>query len=173
MESSTIPVISRYQDMVVQFLTAGNVSASENYRRMQNVYGMKCMKRRSVFRWLRDFRSARSSTDDTPRPDQAHVVKQVADMDRLVKMNRRITTREIAKKMSMSIRSMHTVLRKRLRYHKVCAQWVPKHLTEEQEIHHISASMKFLMRWYLLTFLCDPIVHNSCDPPGRFVIRCR
>ncbi|KFM69132.1 hypothetical protein X975_07700, partial [Stegodyphus mimosarum] len=52
-------------------------------------------------------------------------------------MNRRITTREIAKEMFMSVGSVHTILRERLRYRKVCAQWVPKYLTKEQKIHHV------------------------------------
>ncbi|GFT18284.1 VWFC domain-containing protein [Trichonephila clavipes] len=34
--------------VVVQFLTSKNMSASEIYRRMQNVYGTECMSRRSV-----------------------------------------------------------------------------------------------------------------------------
>ncbi|GFW87142.1 hypothetical protein TNCV_5124961 [Trichonephila clavipes] len=57
--------IKRRQSVVVQFLTAENVSGNEVYHRMQNVYVMACMNRRLVFQWSRDFQSGRSSTDDS------------------------------------------------------------------------------------------------------------
>ncbi|XP_035211856.1 histone-lysine N-methyltransferase SETMAR-like [Stegodyphus dumicola] len=50
--------------------------------------------------------------------------------------------------MSISIGSVHTILHERLGYLKVCAQWVPKHLTEEQKINRMSVSMKHLMRYH-------------------------
>lgn len=56
----------------------------------------------------------------------------VADVHRLLKINRRITTLEIAEEISMSIGSVYAILRERLQYRKICAQWVSKHLTEEQ-----------------------------------------
>ncbi|KFM74607.1 Jerky protein, partial [Stegodyphus mimosarum] len=135
---------------VVQFLTADNVSASGICHRIQNVYGMECMKHRSVFRWFRDFCSGRSSTDDRPQPGQAPVVisqERVADVECFMKMNQRTTALERVEEISMSIGSMNTILHERLRYRKVCAQWAPKHLTEEQKIHHMSVSMQHLM-WY-------------------------
>ncbi|GFW46003.1 jerky protein [Trichonephila clavipes] len=41
---------------------------------MQNVCGTECISRRSEFRWYRDFRSGRSSTDDRSRPGQSKMV---------------------------------------------------------------------------------------------------
>lgn len=62
------------QHVVVQFLITENVSASQIYRRNQDVYGIECMSGRSVLRWCRNFNSGRSSTDDRSQFGQAHVV---------------------------------------------------------------------------------------------------
>ncbi|GFS50236.1 jerky protein [Nephila pilipes] len=48
--------------------------------------------------------------------------------------------------MSLNKGSVYTILHERLQYRKSCAQWVPKHLTEEQKIHSMSVSMQHLMR---------------------------
>jgi hypothetical protein len=57
------------------------------------------MSRTAVFRWCSDFRHGRVSTADMRRPVQAYVVnteESVAAMNKLVRENRRITTREFA-----------------------------------------------------------------------------
>jgi histone-lysine N-methyltransferase SETMAR len=140
----------RSQRAVVQFLTAEDESPVEIYRRMQNVYGTVCLSRTSVFRWCSEFRKGRTNTDDKPRPGQAHMVitrETITAVDNLVRNNRRITTREIVATLSISKGSVHTIHHERLEYRKVCAQWVPKHLTEEQKTYRMGACMQHLLRY--------------------------
>ncbi|GFY12181.1 hypothetical protein TNCV_3097351 [Trichonephila clavipes] len=66
----------RCQRMVEQFLTEENVSASEIYIIECKMCAMECMSRRLVFRWCRDFRRRRSSTDDRSRPGQVNVLSE-------------------------------------------------------------------------------------------------
>ncbi|GBN12818.1 hypothetical protein AVEN_213669-1 [Araneus ventricosus] len=54
-------------------------------------------------------------------------------MDELIRQNRRITTCEIAVELSISKGNVHHIIHKKLGYGKVCAQWVPKHLSENQK----------------------------------------
>ncbi|GBN95400.1 hypothetical protein AVEN_218268-1 [Araneus ventricosus] len=54
-------------------------------------------------------------------------------MDELIRQNRRITTRKIAVELSISKVFVHHIINKKLGYGKVCAQWVPKHLSENQK----------------------------------------
>ncbi|GFT94098.1 jerky protein [Nephila pilipes] len=44
--------------------------------------------------------------------------------------------------------SVHAILYERLQYQKVCVQWVPKHLTEEQKIRRTYVSMQHLKRFH-------------------------
>ncbi|GFR32737.1 hypothetical protein TNCT_372941 [Trichonephila clavata] len=63
----------------------------------------------------------------------------LASVDRLVRINRRITTRVIAEEMSMSKESVHTqYCMKGCNSESFEPQWAPKHLTEEQKIHRMS-----------------------------------
>ncbi|GBL90330.1 hypothetical protein AVEN_130416-1 [Araneus ventricosus] len=67
---------------------------------------------------------------------QTHVVTNsatISAMDELIRLNRRITTREIAVELSISKGTVHHIIHKTLGYGKVCAQWVPKHLSENQK----------------------------------------
>jgi hypothetical protein len=44
-----------------------------------------------------------------------------------------ITVTEIAYKMDLSCGSSYYIIHKDLRYHKICARWVPKWLTDENK----------------------------------------
>ncbi|GBN05110.1 hypothetical protein AVEN_219646-1 [Araneus ventricosus] len=70
------------------------------------------------------------------RPGQAHVVNNstpISAVDELIRQNRRITIREIAAELQISKGTVHHIISKNLGYGKVCAQWVLKHLSENQK----------------------------------------
>ncbi|GFY71616.1 hypothetical protein TNIN_35181 [Trichonephila inaurata madagascariensis] len=108
----------RCQLTVVQFLTPGNGSASEIYRRKQNVHCPLRFSLRSVFRW-RDFHSGNSGTDNISRPSQEIVVitkKTVVDVNRYVRINRRIITFVNSRGSIYEQRSILPILQERLQY---------------------------------------------------------
>ncbi|GBM59194.1 hypothetical protein AVEN_171248-1 [Araneus ventricosus] len=81
---------------------------------------------------------------DLPRPEQAHVVinsAMISAVDELIRQNRRITTREIAVELSISKGTAHHIIHKKLGYGKVCAQSVPKHLSENQKTARIGVCL--------------------------------
>jgi len=138
------------QRAVIQFLSAEGVSGTDIYNRMKNVYGTECMSRTAVFRWYSDFRHGRVSTADMPPPGQAHVVitqESIAAVNSLMRENSRITTREIADSLSVSKGTVDTILHEHLHYSKVCAQWVPKHLTEDQKCLRMGICFQHLLRY--------------------------
>ncbi|GBM06573.1 hypothetical protein AVEN_220019-1 [Araneus ventricosus] len=104
--------------------------------RKKEVYGEQCLVRCTIFRWCQRYEVGRINTKDLPRPWQAHVMTYSATISavyELIRQNRRITTREIAVELSISNGTMHHIIHKKLGYGKVCAQWVPKHLSENQK----------------------------------------
>ncbi|GBN05484.1 hypothetical protein AVEN_91055-1 [Araneus ventricosus] len=81
------------------------------------------------------YEAGRVFIKDLPLPVSAYGVidsATISSMDELIRQNRRITTREIAVELSISKGIVHHIIRKKLGYGKVCAQWVPKHLLENQ-----------------------------------------
>ncbi|GBO17112.1 hypothetical protein AVEN_38925-1 [Araneus ventricosus] len=124
------------QRAVIQFLRAEGEHASQIYRRMKEVYGEQCLPRCTIFRWCQHYEAGGVNIKVLPRPGQAHVVTNsatISAVDELIRQNRRITTREITVELSISKGTVHHIIHKKLRYGKVCAQWVPKHLPENQK----------------------------------------
>ncbi|GBM96628.1 hypothetical protein AVEN_273163-1 [Araneus ventricosus] len=125
------------QRAVIQFLCTEKEHASQIYRRMKEVYGEHCHARRTIFRWCQRYEAGRVNIKALPCPGQAHVVTNsstILVVDELIRQNRWITTREIAVELSMSKGALHHIIHKKLGYGKVCAQWVPKHLSKNQKM---------------------------------------
>ncbi|GBN89698.1 hypothetical protein AVEN_57091-1 [Araneus ventricosus] len=119
------------QRAVIQFLRGEGEHSSQIYRRMKEVFGEQCLARCTIFRWCQCYEPRRVNIKDLPRPMQAHVVTNsatISAVDELIRQNRRITTCEIAIELSISKGTVHRIIHKRLGY--VCAQWVPKHLSD-------------------------------------------
>ncbi|GBN37605.1 hypothetical protein AVEN_55616-1 [Araneus ventricosus] len=79
----------------------------------------------------------RVNIKDLSHPAQAHFVTNSATtsaVNELIRQIRRITTRENAVELSISKGTVHHIIHKKLDYGKVCAQWVPKHLSENQKM---------------------------------------
>ncbi|GBM27305.1 hypothetical protein AVEN_222381-1 [Araneus ventricosus] len=103
---------------------------------MKEVHGEHCLARCTIFRWCQRYEAGRVNIKDLPRPGQAHVVTNTATIsavDELIQQNRRITTLEVAVDLSISKETVHHIIHKKLGYSKFYAQWVPKHLSENQK----------------------------------------
>ncbi|GBM81037.1 hypothetical protein AVEN_56746-1 [Araneus ventricosus] len=115
------------QRAAIQYLRAEGEHASQIYRRMKEV---------TIFRWCQCYEEGCVNVKDLPRPGQAHVVTNsatISAVDELIRQNRRITTREIGVELSISKGNVHHMIHKNFGYGKVCAQWVLKHLSENQK----------------------------------------
>ncbi|GBO33015.1 hypothetical protein AVEN_236748-1 [Araneus ventricosus] len=104
---------------------------------MKEVYGEQCLARCTIFRWCQRYEAGRVNIKDLPRPGQAHIVTNSAmtsAVNELIRQNRRITIREIAVELSIRKGTVHHIIHKKIGYGKVCAQWVPKHLSENRKM---------------------------------------
>ncbi|GBN82095.1 hypothetical protein AVEN_63927-1 [Araneus ventricosus] len=124
------------QRAVFESLRAEGKHASQIYRRKKEVYGEHCLARCSIFRWCQRYEAGRVNIKDLFRPGQAHFVTNsatISAVDELIWQNRRIITREIAVELSIGKGTVHPIIHKNLGYGEVCAQWVPKHLSDNQK----------------------------------------
>ncbi|XP_067950332.1 histone-lysine N-methyltransferase SETMAR-like [Watersipora subatra] len=67
-------------------------------------------------------------------------------VDKLVRADRRIKVEEIAESLSISIRTVHSILHEDLGYSKVCCRWVPKMLSDANKAKRLEMSRKNLDR---------------------------
>ncbi|GBM05170.1 hypothetical protein AVEN_101107-1, partial [Araneus ventricosus] len=102
----------------------------------EELYGEQCLSRCTTFRWCQSYEARRVNIEELPRPGQAYIVTNSATssaVNDLIRQNRRITTREIAVELSISKGTVLHIIHKKLGCGKICAQWVPKHLSENQK----------------------------------------
>ncbi|GBN23650.1 hypothetical protein AVEN_34816-1 [Araneus ventricosus] len=124
------------QRAVIQFLCSEEEHTLQIYSTMKEVHGEQCLSSCTIFRWRQRYEAGRINMEDLPRLGQAYFVTNSATtsaVHELIRQNRRITTREIAFELSISKATMHHIIHKKLGYGKVCAQWVQKHLSENQK----------------------------------------
>ncbi|GBN74174.1 hypothetical protein AVEN_244084-1 [Araneus ventricosus] len=116
---------------------------------MKEVYGEQCLARCTRFRCCQRYEAGRVNIKDLPRPGQAHVVTNSATISAVDELIRRIVGSlqvNIAVELSISKGTVHHIFHKKIGYGKVCAQWVPKHLSENQKTAKLdpSATQQFL-----------------------------
>jgi len=98
------------QRAVTEFLCAENVTPAEIHRRLQAVYGENIVNRTTVNRWAIKFRECEpgcANIVDQPRSGRPASVthdKHQKQVEELIKHDRRITQKQIAGRLGMSIK---------------------------------------------------------------------
>ena len=144
---------------------------------MRQSYGNDSLSKSRVYEWHQRFRHGRESAEDdkrSGRPETAMrspTIKSVLD---IVNDDRRVTVREIADQVHLSLGSVHTILRNELQMKRVCARWVPHLLTAEQQLRRVQESEVFLRRWrkegeqFLSRIVtCDEVWVHFYDPETK------
>ncbi|GBM70254.1 hypothetical protein AVEN_270828-1 [Araneus ventricosus] len=138
------------QRTVVLFLIAEGERNADYHRRMVAVYGEHCLGRMAENNWCKSFREGRQTILDLPRPGQANIVitnNSIAAVDEMFRANRRVRTRNISDELNLSKGTVHTTVHQHLQYSKVCAEWVPKHLTIDHQKQRMGLSLQHLIRY--------------------------
>ncbi|GBM60673.1 hypothetical protein AVEN_62624-1 [Araneus ventricosus] len=106
---------------------------------MKEVYGRQCLARCTIFRWCQRYEAGRVNIKDNVTNSAA-----VLAVDELMRQDRRIATREIAVDLSIGKGTVNHIIHKKLDYGKVCAQWVPKNLSEKTARMGVCLTRQFL-----------------------------
>jgi len=108
----------------------------ETIRKIQQAFGDDAMNITGIKEWYNCFKDGSTSVDSEPHHGRSstsqndNVINQVRP---LVTQDRRITVRELADEVGVSIQSVHTILTADLGLRRVSAKFVPKLLTMEQK----------------------------------------
>ncbi|KAF8791593.1 hypothetical protein HNY73_006435 [Argiope bruennichi] len=113
----------------------------EIHARMSAVHGKNSMPRARVFERNKRFRYGQVSLKDSSRPGEAHLViilYVISAVNAAVRNDCRWTMKDIRLMMSINYGIAHSIFTEHLKYRKICAQWVPHCLTEEQKLKRMS-----------------------------------
>ena len=103
-------------------------------------YGEATLDRSNVYRWYKMFSEGREDVNDEERagrPSTSTTDENIDEVKKIVLVNRRITVREVAEDLNISIGSCHSIFTNDLGMTRVAAKFVPKLLNFDQKQHRI------------------------------------
>jgi len=109
-----------------------------------------CMIRTQVYEWTEKFKNGVTSVEDSPRPGPAFTAvteDNIAAVENVIRENRRVTVKEVASLLDISVGSAHHIIHDELNFQKVCARWVSKQLTPEMKERRVDACQELLRVW--------------------------
>lgn len=136
---------------VIRFLQAEGCNAAEIHRRISTVYGETSMSDSKVRQWCRNFKAGRTDVHDAGGQGRksASTNDLIQRVDEAIRENRRFTISELSDSFTEISRSaLYTIVSEKLQYHKVCARWVPKMLSDHHKTQRMEASLMFLQRYH-------------------------
>jgi histone-lysine N-methyltransferase SETMAR len=136
---------------VIRFLLARNNKPIEIHRQICQVYGNDVYSESGVRRLCIQFKNGRTNVHDEERSGRPSLVTDdiVSKVNEKIRENRRFTIRELSLFFPQISKSLlHEIVTEKLGYHKFCARWVPKILTETHKNQRMAASLSFLHAYH-------------------------
>lgn len=119
------------QRSFIKICARNGITAVEVLRMLEKVFGEQTLSRSSVFEWHKLFIEGRESVEDEQRAPRQRIstdkehVKQIKE---IVLKNRRLTIRDLADTVGISVGSVNTILKDFLCLRRVKSRLVPKTL---------------------------------------------
>lgn len=110
-------------------------------------YGEATLDQSNVYRWYKMFSEGRENVNDEERvgrPSTSTTDENIDKVKKIVLANRRITVREVAEDLNISIGSCHSILTNDLGMSRVAAKFVPKLLNFDQKQHRVNIAQEML-----------------------------
>ncbi|KAJ4446940.1 hypothetical protein ANN_13642 [Periplaneta americana] len=136
---------------VIRFLNARHLKPAEIYRQLKEVYGDTVMNERNVRKWCEIFNNGRTNVHDETRAGRPSLITEDLKTkvnDRILQDRRtsfdelHIAFPDISRSLLGEIVSQH------LGYHKICARWVPRQLSDQHKTQRMASSLTFLIRYH-------------------------
>ena len=135
------------------------IKCADAFRMLTVAYGEATLDRSNVYRWYKMFSEGREDVNDEERagrPSTSTTDENIDEVKKIVLVNRRITVREVAEDLNISIGSCHSIFTNDLGMTRVAAKFVPKLLNFDQKQHRIFGQ-KQLCDFFLFPKLKRPM----------------
>ena len=84
---------------------------------------------------------------ESSRPKSASRKEIVSKIKEIIDGDARLTVRDIARKVGISLSTVHLILKKHLNIRKISARWEPHLLTDEQKRQQVKVAKKLLQKF--------------------------
>lgn len=119
---------------VIRFLFMKGKTREEIRLDLNAVYGDQCPSDATIYRWYNNFKDGRRTVNDENKPGRHCEIdsKINENLEKIVQNERRITTRELTKRLNVSKGTINTLLAES-GIRKLCSRFVPRFLTAEMQ----------------------------------------
>lgn len=135
------------QRVCVKFCVKNGIKCSKTLEMLKVAYGDSALSQKNVYKWYKLFQEGREDVNDEPRsgrPSTSTTDENVGEVKKMVLANRRITVREVAEDVGISIGSCHAIFSDVLGMRRVAAKFVPKLLNFDQKNRRMSLAQEML-----------------------------
>ena len=135
------------QRVCIKFCVKLGKTFTETFHMLQTAFEDECLSRSKCHEWFKRFKEGRTSTADDPRSGRPTVSTDddhVAQVNDLVRSNRRLTIREMAEECNISFGSCQEILTEKLHMRRVAAKFVPRLMTEDQKQRRVRVCEELL-----------------------------
>ncbi|UYV66392.1 hypothetical protein LAZ67_4001526 [Cordylochernes scorpioides] len=120
---------------------------ADAFRMLTVAYGEATLDRSNVYRWYKMFSEGREDVNDEERagrPNTSTTDEKINKVEKMILANRRITVREVAEDLNISIGSCHSIFINDLGMRRVAAKFVPKLFNCDQKQHRMNIANEML-----------------------------
>ena len=111
-------------------------NVTEMYGMLHIAFGASCINRASVFEWHKRFKEGRESVRGDERYGRSKEVRTpelIGQIKNFMDKDCRVSIETISAQFDVSVGTVHTIIRKKLKMRKIYAKFVPGVLREEQK----------------------------------------
>ena len=135
------------QCVCVKFCCKLGKNFTDIFQLPNKTYGENCTSRMQCYEWFKHFKEGRMSVGEDPRPGRISTSANDDHIDRVravIRVNRRLTVREVADEVGISIDSCLQIFTEKLQMRRVSAKFVPRLLTDDQKENRVEISQELL-----------------------------
>ena len=114
---------------------------------ISTAYRPSCVSYDTVQGWKKKFEFGAESIKNAPKsgwPKSASRKEIISKIKEIIEGDARLTVRDIARKVGISLLTGHLILKKHLKVRKISARWVPHLWTDEQKRQRVKVAIKLL-----------------------------
>ncbi|UYV73518.1 KDM1A [Cordylochernes scorpioides] len=122
-------------------------TCADAFRMLTVAYGEATLDRSNVYRWYKMFSEGREDVNDEERagrPSTSTTDEKINQVEKMILANHRITVREVAEDLNISIGLCHSIFINDLGMRRVTAKFVPKLLNCDQKQHRMNIANEML-----------------------------
>ncbi|UYV63995.1 hypothetical protein LAZ67_2006278 [Cordylochernes scorpioides] len=135
------------QRTCIKICVKNEIKCADAFRMLTVAYGEATLDRSNVYRWYKMFSEGREDVNDEERagrPSTSTTDEKINEVEKMILANRRITVREVAEDLNISIGSCHSIFINDLGMRRVAAKFVPKLLNCDQKQHRMNIANEML-----------------------------